>query len=294
MTALAARARGLLTTVLTADSLAELDRAPDAASLARLGFSADTLDRLARDRCARDLALLARRSDELDAFVLDEDRRSVRAVVRGFVAGTPASRRLAAAVPTPRLSARVLAQLAAAATLRELARLLGSHPYASVIASATLPVDLFAIELALARRFAEVARARDPALRVYLAQLIDAENAGAAIALAARGRGLAADDELLPGGKRLDRATFAAAAAGNPEVVLARVFAGTPLSRALFAPAPAALEDATLAWQLATQARLRLTDPLSLAPALYTLLRRRDEARHLRRAAWRIALGGAA
>jgi hypothetical protein len=140
----------------------------------------------------------------------------------------------------------------------------------------------------------------DRAMRSYLAQLIDAENAGAALLLASRGGDLSAERAFLDAGvpgPRLDRARFLAAAAGPLDAacaVLAGALAGTPLAAAVFAPEPAALEDAALAWQLQTQARLRRSEPLGLAPALHAVLRRRDEARHLRRAAWRVALGGAA
>jgi hypothetical protein len=163
-----------------------------------------------------------------------------------------------------------------------------------------LPVGLIEpleIELALARRFAELARSRDRALRTYLAQLIDAENTGAALALVSRGDGLDPGHAFLAGGLRVGRDAFVAASAGPLDAACARLaaaLAGTPLARAVFAPEPAALEDAALAWQLATQARLRRTDPLGLAPAVFLVLRRRDEARHLRRAAWRVVLGGAA
>jgi hypothetical protein len=51
--------------------------------------------------------------------------------------------------------------------------------------------------------------------------------------------------------------------------------------------------DAAVAWQLQTQAHLRRIDPLGLAAAIHAVLLRRDEARHLRRAAWRVAMGAA-
>ncbi|HEY0993402.1 MAG TPA: hypothetical protein VGD80_40395, partial [Kofleriaceae bacterium] len=74
---------------------------------------------------------------------------------------------------------------------------------------------------------------------------------------------------------------------------LAVALSGTPLAAALFQPTVAALEDAALVWQLQTQARLRRIEPLGLAPAIDTVLRRRDEARHVRRAAWRVAMEAA-
>lgn len=309
----AARARGLTTTVIAGDALAAIDAAADGPALARAlacaGLAlpagtaeADAVDRAARDRTAGDLAVLARWTGALDAIALDEDRRSLRAIVRGLAAGASAARRLAGTVPTARLPAPVLATLAAATGLADAAALLDRrrHPLAAALHAPRPPVDPLEIELALARRFAEhasVRRARDPALRAYLAQLIDAENTGAALLLASRGGDLDPARAFVPGGRRIDRATFLAAAAGPLDAAcaaLAGALAGTPLASAVFAPGPAAVEDAALAWQLATQARLRRTEPLGLAPAVYLVLRRRDEARHLRRAAWRIALGGSA
>ena len=69
---------------------------------------------------------------------------------------------------------------------------------------------------------------------------------------------------------------------------LARAFAGTPL-----ADPSASIDDAALAWHLATQAALRRAEPDGLAAVIHHVLRRRAEARRLRRAAWRLALGGA-
>lgn len=309
MTAIAARARGLATTVASADALAAIARANGpgelAAALARADLRADlrggpvtgdSVERIASERAARDLAVLARWSDAIAPLQLDEDRRSLRALVRGLTSGAPTTSRLLAAIPTAQLPARALAELAALATIEELALALARrrHPLAAALAGARSPVDPLDAELQLTRRFAGLAHARDRALRTYLAQLIDAENAGAALLIAARGTGIDLDRAFAPGGALIGRGVFAAAAADSLDAGRARLaaaLAGTPLAAALFQPAPAALEDAALAWQLATQARLRRSDPLGLAPAIHVVLRRRDEARHLRRAAWRVAMG---
>ena len=308
MTAVAARARGLATTVVAADALAAIDRARDAgelaAALARADLrvvapiDGDAIDRLARDRVAADLAVLARWTDALAPLELDEDRHSLRAIVRGVAAGASAARRLAGAIPTTRLPARALAVLAGAPAIEalavELARL--GHPLAPALAGAWTPVDLLELELGLAHHFARLARSHDRAMAAYLAQLIDAENASAALLIAARGEGIDIARAFIPGGRCVGREVFATAAAGSIDAARARLaaaLAGTPLAAALFQPASSALETAALAWQLETQARLRRTEPLGLAPAIYAVLRRRDEARRLRRAAWRVAMGGA-
>ncbi|HZJ65276.1 MAG TPA: V-type ATPase subunit [Kofleriaceae bacterium] len=305
MSAVAARARGMLATVVAGDALAAIDHARDSVELAaalaraRLGVSgsldAGAIDRLVSDRIAGDLAVLGRWTDALAPLELDEDRRTLRGFVRGLAAGAPTAQRLLAAIPTARLPARELAALAAATTVEQLALELArcGHPLAPALAGARMPVDSFAVELRLAHCFAERARSPDRALAMYLAQLIDAENAGAALLIAARGGGVDVAHAFIPGGRAIDRQAFSRAVAGSLDTArtrLAVALSGTPLAAALFQPAVAALEDAALVWQLQTQARLRRIEPLGLAPAIYTVLRRRDEARHLRRAAWRVAM----
>lgn len=312
MTALAARARGLETRLAGDALLAEIERAADerglAAALGRAGLGEDVawtaVDQAVRHRLATQLAILARWTrDDPDALVaieLDEDRRSLRAIVRGLAAAIPAERRRLATIPTSRLPERTLARLAGAASIAELrARLAhAGHPLAAALPTGdTTAIDVLAIEVALTSAFAAHARPRaaDRAVREYVAQLIDVENATSALLVAARGRGLAHSSLFVAGGTRLDAATFERAARApldDARELLASAFAGTPLPPALRALAPSSLEDAALAWQLATQRRLRRTDPHGLAAALHVVLRARDEARRLRRAAWRLALGG--
>jgi vacuolar-type H+-ATPase subunit C/Vma6 len=304
--AVAARGRGLVTTVVTGDALAAIDRARGpgelAAALAAAQLpvaappDADAVDRLARDRIAADLAVLGRWTDALAPLELDEDRHTLRALVRGLAAGAPAAQRLAV-VPTRLLPRPALERLAGARTIEELAAELAhhGHPLAPALRGARTPVDTLELELRLAHRFAGLATARDRALRTYLAQQIDVENTGAALLVATRGAGIDVARAFVAGGSRLDREAFIAAARGPVDTARARLaaaLAGTPLAAALFRPEPAALDDAALAWLLHTQLGLRRSEPLGLAPAIYAVLRRRDEAHHLRRAAWRVAMGG--
>ena len=308
MTAIAARARGLTTTIVSEDALASIDRARDASELAAAlaradlhvtgSLSADAIDRIASGRIARDLAVLARWSDAIAPLELDEDRRSLRVLVRGLASGAQTASRLSATIATARLPARELAKLADLPSIEQLAPALARlrHPLAPALDGARSPLDSLTLELRLMRRFAGLAQSRDDALRTYLAQLIDAENAGAALLLAARGAGIDLDRAFVPGGSRIGRDVFTAASASSIDASRARLaeaLAGSPLAGALFQPAAAALEDAALAWQLQTQSRLRRTDPLGLAAAIHAVLLRRNEARHLRRAAWRIAMGAA-
>lgn len=249
-----------------------------------------TVEDLLCERAAQEIAILRRwGGDAVTAFELDEDRRTLRAIARGIVAGTSATRRAVGAVPTSSLPRMLLARIANAASFADVHELLGKHP----LADAFEATDLFDVEHALAHAYFASVHTREPAFATYLAQLVDVENVGAALALSARGGDLAAASLFLPGGRLLDRSAFLVAAASEaaPEQ-LARVLAGTPLSRALFAAQPAAIEDAALAWHLATQTRLRRLEPLGLAPVLWLVLRRREEARRLRARAWAGALGG--
>lgn len=306
----AARARGLSTRLAPEEWLAAIDRAPDAAALraavAAAGYDVEAGVEAALARRATDeLGILVRWADDraraLSVIVDDEDRQSLRALLRGLVAGLPVERRLATASPTPRLTATALRDLAeqpsAAAFGAALARL--RHPFAGALAPvlAREPVNLLAIELALARAFATRARrARgDRALALHVAETIDGDNAASALLLAARGRDLDAAACFEPGGHRLGRATYLAAARTDvvgARVTLAAAFRGTPLDKAVRSSDPAALEPALLEWQLATQERLRRVDPTGLAAVLWFVLRRRREVRRIRRAAWRLALGG--
>ena len=300
-----ARARGLVGRVLDGATLDEIERATRADALASaLGIadaSADAIDRIARVRIAADFAILSRWTrvypDAIAALELDEDRRSLRAIVRGLAASSGADRRLAGTVPTARLPEPLLAALAAAPSIDAIRALLGAHPLAVAFATRSAALEPLAIEAALARAFAEQAcrSTADRAMRVYVSQVVDTENASAALLLAARGGGLLAGELFIDGGARLRRERFLAVAgdATSGRELLSRAFAATPLALAIVASSPAALEDAALVWQLGTQARLRRTDPHGLASVIYVVLRRRAEARRLRRAAWRIALGGA-
>lgn len=306
---IAARARGLGTRLLSAELLAEIDAAVDPAPvLVRAGFpmQPEEVDEAVHGRIAHDAEILARWSDELGnaptrrgtrgplaPLWLDEDRRSLRAIIRGLAARALPRRKLAGIIATPSLPPLVLGELVAQTSLAGIAHVLAAHghPYARAIAGEAL--DPLVIEIALGHRFGELAHSRDAAMRVYVRQAIDAENTEAALLIAARGHSIT--DAFVRGGELVDRATFEGACRDLDEegrARLAEAVADTPLAAALFDAAPGALADATLRWQLATQAKLRRLEPLGLAPAIYVVLRRRDEARKLRRAAWRTALGG--
>lgn len=237
------------------------------------------------------LAILARWDGEraLAAVEIDEDRRALRALVRGIAAAIPTERRGSAAGR--------LRHLAGAGTLAELARGLGDHPLAPALAETRAgTIDVLAIEVALARAFAAAARPADPAARRFVEQAIDGQNVSSALVLAARGGALSPQKMFVPGGERLDEARFVIAARGPIATTrerLAAAFARTPLADAVLSPDPGAVERATAAWMLDTQRRMRRLQPHGVAAALYAVLRWRERAEQARREAWTRALGGA-
>jgi hypothetical protein len=244
-----------------------------------------------RARATAELRLLARWAEDsrcLAPIFLDEDRQTLRASARGLVANVVPASRSEGAIATPTLSHRTIAAIAGARSFTEMGALLADHPLAGAFAAS----DLFDVEQALVRCYFERAQTADAAVATYLAQLADVENASTALLLAQRGGDLAPANLFARSGRLLARDAFLAACRDRDRTVLARVFARTPLASAVFSPSPSAFEDAALAWQLATQARLRRIEPLGLANVLWYVLHRRDEARQLRRGAW--TLGGAA
>ena len=211
-----ARARGLGTHLLDRRALESLATASDLPALveemARSGIAIETrggaIDGAAveagiRSWSAGILRTLERwvgaRSDALPLVFDDEDRRSIRALVRGVVARVPADARLFGLLPTPTLPSGALEALASLATVEEIAALLSAwrHPFASAVAAAVgAEPDLLAFDRALAtaaRLRAERAarRSGSGALRRLVAELFAAEPpADEAAALAARIRGL--------------------------------------------------------------------------------------------------------
>lgn len=248
------------------------------------------LEDMLRERTEHELTLLRRwGGDAIAVLELDEDRRTLRDLARGIAASMPRPPR--ASVATVSLPASRIARVAEAVSFAAARELLSDHPLGAAFDHA----ELFEVERALAHGFvAHAGRPRDLALRTYLHQMVDADNALAALALATRGPGLDPEAMFLPGGERVTLRAFrdALATADTTRERLARVFAGTPVAAALFSARPGAVEDAALAWQLATQTHLRRSEPLGLASVVWLWLARRDEARQLRAAAWTTALGG--
>lgn len=318
-----ARARGLGTHLLSRRQLEGLARELDLASLGdglrRFGIVTgdsgsavipEDLELAIRRWAAASLRTLARwagpRSEALPMVFEDEDRRSLRAILRGAVHGSPAERRLAGLVPTPALPERALMELARATTASTVATLLAAwrHPYATPLAPAvrTTQPDLFALELALARAFADRAvraarRARDPGLLRFVRETIDCENALSAVVLTVEGKDVVPKDVILPGGDRISIVAFEEAIAlGEPGAAGARLalaLGDSPVATILGQSAsdPASLEDDLLRARLQVLARRVRQAPLGALPVLWFGLRLRAQVVDLQRIVWAVTLG---
>jgi vacuolar-type H+-ATPase subunit C/Vma6 len=313
-----ARARGLAGHLLDRAALEDLGGAPDLPTLARrlaergietAGDSSPAgLELAVRRAGARQVRLLARwlgdRADLLRVILEDEDRRSVRALLRGAVAGAPAAARLAGLLPTPSLPERLLEELAHQLRPRDVAALLTvwKHPFGSPLlgVSSSEHPDLFAVEHALDRAFAaravEGAARGGGALRAYVADQIDLANAATAVALAGGPAERPAESLFLPGGRRLRLEGYTAAAkAGDIAKAAAIIAVAFEEPRAALirrhAGQPVELERALLAERIEALGRQAREDPLGPAPILRYFLRLRAQMVALRLAIWGAALG---
>jgi vacuolar-type H+-ATPase subunit C/Vma6 len=313
-----ARARGLGTHLLSGAQLSALALAPDVAtlgdSLRRHGYpleegvtSPGTLELALRRMAAERLRILARwcgpRVGALAVWFEDEDRRSLRAMLRGAAQHAPADTRLAGLVPTPALPERALRELASQPTPAAVATLLTAwrNPYGSALlgtVSAAQP-DLFTLELLINRTFAQRATraARGGGLlAAFVEETVEIENACTALVLAAEGKDVIPRDAFLPGGRRLSLGAFeAACAAGStPEAGrrVAAAFADTPLAT-VFARSsddPESLEGVILRVRIREHLRAARVNPLGPAPLLTYALRLRAEILDVQRIIWGVAL----
>lgn len=311
-----ARAQGLSTRLLgrngiqalsTAAGLDELARRLDRAGFGPLQLPAtpERLESAVRRTAGDRLRILARwcaeRAGVLAVVFEDEDRRSLRALLRGAAAGAPPEARLSGLVPTAALPARALEELARISDVAQLAATLQawSNPYAAALEVAKgLPrADLLHLETALVRLFAKRAstgaRKGDRALVEFVEETIDVENALAAVVLAPQ----KADAWFVQGGRALSPAVFAEAIRstdhGEAARRLAVALAGTPLAEALAGP-PASLERNLLAVRALARAKAARREPLSSQPLLSFALRLRAETLDLQAVIWTVALGAPA
>lgn len=320
---LATRARGLATHLLDRASIVSLAAADGldalAAALQRQGYplperitgiTADDLEVAVRRQAASRLQILARwarnRPAVLTVVFDDEERRSVRALVRGAVQGAPAELRLAGLIPTPGLPEPALRELAQQPAPGSVAVLLTAwgNVYGPALlqhAKAAQP-DLGAMESALtatfARRAQDGARAtRNADVIEYVRDTIDVENALAALVLAAEPaeRSQSREAAFVGGGRRVSLVTFlAAVAAGNPHDAarrLAPAFRPTPLALALERAQDASdIEERLLRSRILMLRAAARRDPAGAAALLEFAMRVRAEVFSVRRVIWGVAL----
>jgi vacuolar-type H+-ATPase subunit C/Vma6 len=270
-----------------------------------------SLERAFRRAAAAPLAVVGRwigpRHDVISLFYDDEDRRSIRALLRGAAAGVPAAVRIAGLVPTPALPQRALEELAGRPTIGDVAASLVamSHPFGAIVrAEATRPKpDLLVMETSLRRYFAEHAlRAAGRAPRgatgrrmlvQYVQRSIDLENAWVALQLNSV-HDPAPAPFFVDGGRMLDRATFEAAVsaddAASSQRLIDQAFAGSPLAGVVSA-GPEGSERALISMELAMARRQRWLDPVGIPRIVEFFMRLRGEARDLTTVLWHTSLG---
>lgn len=319
---LATRARGLATHLLTrADiaalaTVADLDTLGDAFRARRFPLAegaqtADELELAVRRAAGAKLWLLTRwaglRNPLLAVILDDEDRRSIRALVRGAVQSSAADLRLAGLIPTPTLPERALTELASQPTPRAVAALLTAwgNAFGPALLRATQAThpDLLEIERVLNRSFADRAlrgarAAGSQILLEYVRETIDLENACAALVLASAEKDGGAKAAFVGGGRALSLAAFLDAVAEGAGAArrLAVAFRGSELARTFerWGPDPARIEEQLLRCRVSQLRDLARRDPAGAASVLEFALRLRAEVLELQRVIWGMALGAPA
>ncbi|MGO9066311.1 MAG: V-type ATPase subunit, partial [Myxococcaceae bacterium] len=267
--------------------------------------TAARVERAVRRRAGERLALLAgwcgERRELLDVLFAEEDRRSLRALVRGAAAGVPPQDRLAGTLPTPALPLRALDTLAAQPSIAAVTALLvvWRHPAASALAGAPKrgPPDYLLLETALTREFARRAlvasRRGDALLRWHVQTLVDEENLLTALVLADSPSELELSALFVDGGT----VSFAALerVARTPTRLAALEQAKATFRGSLWADAFVGTELSHLPERLAAAHRVHLhrtarTEPLGSAPVLDYAARLRGEVERFQRLAWAMAL----
>jgi vacuolar-type H+-ATPase subunit C/Vma6 len=318
-----ARARGLGTRLFSRGQLESLTRATDLAALTegmrRLGLPVTgereaatpaELELAVRRWAAAALRTLARwagpRVAALAVIYEEEDRKSLRAILRGAIRGAAADSRLSGLIPTPGLPERALEELGRQPTPAAVAALLSAwrHPYGAVLAKAAGAgqPDPFALDVALDRAFAAralaAARRAGGDLLAFVRESVDLSNALTALVLAVAGRDVVPKDVFLAGGERITITVFEEAIAlGEPGAAgmrLARGFApgGGSLAEPLrhLARDFTDLEEELLRVRIRAIARRTRLSPLGPGPVLWFALRLRAQVVDLQRIVWGAAL----
>ncbi len=317
---LATRARGLATHLLGRGELDALARSADLNALSDALRSRgllpeegpatpDVLELAVRRMAGARLHVLAawsRARSALLAIVFeDEDRRSIRALLRGAVRGAPPAERLAGLIPTPGLPERALVELAGLPTPGAISALLTA--WGSTYGAALLPdaaaarPDLLALEYRVNSLFASRAlggarTARSRALVEFVRETIDLENACTALVLAGAEPEAPPERAFIEGGRRLSIVAFrhviAAPDAGDAARRLAAAFGPDPIGAAFLKAAddPTAIEEALLRERITAQSVAARRNPAGLASVLQYALQLRAEVVDLRRVIWGVML----
>jgi len=319
LVAVTARARGVASHFLRRATLQQALEAPDPESLARLLQDAGLppvgrpithagLELSTRRWAATHLARLARwlpeRPDLGDLLFGEEDRRSVRAMVRGAAAGVPLEARLAGLIPTPRLPERLLRELAAQPTVPRIAALLVTwgHPLGTPLLETAVgdEPDLFASERALTAAslaaLASAGRRLGGGFQRWARATIDLENVLVALHATRRSPGEPVDEFLAAGGAIPVERIATAARSTDTDRSMTSLLALLPTGAVAdamrqHADDPIGLDDAILAARIVELRQRTRLDPLDPAAVLGFALRLRAQVILVRQAIWRLALG---
>ncbi|MFN8570732.1 MAG: V-type ATPase subunit [Gemmatimonadaceae bacterium] len=262
------------------------------------------LELAVRRHAAGRLRLLARwagaRVRMLTPLYEDEDRRSLRAVLRGAACGALPDERMAGLIPTPALPERVLHELARQGDVATLVAQLATmgNPYAAALREASMRQhpDLLQLESAVNRTFAARATAAaamaDGAMRDYTQSVLDIENLWSALALWPRRERLDVDHVFLAGGRWLTADAFRdliqAPTAADRETQLRRLSDAPILSAAVTQPARA--EDAVLDALIDQAHATARVEPLGTAPVIRYVLELRRNVRSIDRIIWSLSM----
>lgn len=230
----------------------------------------------------------------------DEDRRNLRALLRGIAGHATPEQCVAGLLPTPALPFAALEELAKQTSAASVSATLTAwgNAYGRAIrdeASRESP-SLFALQFALdreyARRAGAIARRVGEPLLGYVHTIIDAENAHTALACSAGVVEHDVDALFIEGGCVVTRELARVVAAEKPAVArdrLAAAVAGTALAP-LAAPATDDTDCAVLSAQLLHLHRVVRLHPLSLEVVIEYVLALRAEVHDLARIVWGIAV----
>ena len=319
--ALVARARGLAGHCLSRETLERLAEADDlsvlARSLARVGAALEpigepvdvfTVERAIARTANRYLRTMYRWQERtpgvIDVFAAHQDRRSLRAILRGAAQGKSSYARLEGLFPTPSLPQPALSALGHQASPADVVRQLVvlGHPDAvrllSVVRAAH--ADLLGMEVALlggfAARASRAAARADASVDEFVRAVIDAANAQNAIVIAGEPRDIDAAELFVRGGRWLSEPVFVSAARSSRQgalTTLATTLRRSPLAFLLpFVSSDVVnLDRAFLITMLGRLTRASRIDPLSYAPLLLLLLLIDAQSRDLRTVVWGAVLG---